>query len=183
MFWYHNRKPMKRSEIEERATQILRDHGLLDAPVDPLKVAKALNVKVMGAVFSETDKSGAIVKRGGEFSIFVNANEPPARKRFTIAHEIGHQLLHMTLDSDSQFIDTEDNFRANEMPDETNWSDERQKEWEANTFAAALLMNKELILMKWKESTDPAFLAWSFQVSPTAMTIRLTQLGLLNPLT
>jgi hypothetical protein len=45
------------------------------------------------------------------------------------------------------------------------------------------LMNKELILKKWKESNDPAFLAWSFQVSITAMTIRLTQLGLLNTLT
>jgi Zn-dependent peptidase ImmA (M78 family) len=174
---------MKRNEIEERATQILRDHGLLVAPVDPLKVANALNVKVMNAVFSEPDKSGGIVKRGGNFSIFVNINEPPARKRFTIAHEIGHQLLHMSLGSDSEFIDTEENFRTNEMPDDLNWSDDRKKEWEANTFAAALLMNKELVLNKWNDSKDPAFLAWVFQVSTTAMTIRLTQLGLLNSLT
>jgi hypothetical protein len=56
---------MKRDNIENEATQILRDHQLLNIPVDPLKLAKALNIKVMNAVFSEEDKSGVIVKRKG----------------------------------------------------------------------------------------------------------------------
>ena len=84
---------MKRNEIESRATQILHDHNLLNIPVDPLRVAKALGIKVMNAVFSEQDKSGVIVKRENKFSILLNTNEPPSRKRFTIAHEIGHSLL------------------------------------------------------------------------------------------
>jgi len=168
---------MKRSEIEERATQILRDHHLLTIPVDPLAIAKALNVPVMSAVFSEPDKSGAIVKRGPEFSIFVNANEAPARKRFTIAHEIGHKLLHMDSSGDVEFIDTEDNFRTTGLPDD-NWTLERRREWEANAFAAALLMNEKLVRDEWQSSKDPANLAWKFQVSPPAMLYRLTQLGL-----
>jgi Zn-dependent peptidase ImmA (M78 family) len=172
---------MKRSEIEDRATQILRDHGLLMAPVDPLKVAKALDIKVMNAVFSETDKSGAIVKRGQNFAIYVNANEPPARKRFTIAHEIGHKLLHMTLNADAEFVDNDDNFRTNETIDVSSWTEERVREWEANTFASALLMNRELVLAKWQETNDINYLAWVFQVSQPAMSIRLTQLGLLKP--
>jgi Zn-dependent peptidase ImmA (M78 family) len=171
---------MKRFEIEERATSILRDHGLLRAPVDPLKIAKALNVKVLNAVFSEENKSGAIAKRGGNFQIFVNANDSPARKRFTIAHEIGHQLLHMSLANDSEFVDTEDNFRTNSLTDDAPWSEERQKEYEANAFAAALLMNSTLVQQEWLASKDPNFMAWKFQVSPSAMAIRLNQLGLLN---
>lgn len=173
---------MKRSEIEERATQILRDHGLLDVPVDPLKVAKALGVRVMNAVFSEPEKSGAIVKHGNEFSIFVNANEPPARKRFTIAHEIGHKLLHMTSAVDSEFVDTQDNFRTVDIPDDSGWSEERRKEWEANAFASALLMNAESVKAKWQELKDTSVLAWAFQVSVPAMTVRLAQLGLLEEL-
>jgi Zn-dependent peptidase ImmA (M78 family) len=173
---------MRRNEIEKRATQILRDHDLLDVPVDPLKVARALGIKVMNAVFSEPGKSGVVVKRGSEFSIFLNTNEPAARKRFTIAHEIGHRLLHMVSDVESEIVDTEDNFRATEVLDAETWTAERRGEWEANAFAAALLMNEESVREKWQGCEDPTVLAWMFQVSPTAMIVRLTQLGLLEDL-
>lgn len=173
---------MNRSEIEKRATQVLRDHDLLELPVNPLKVAHALGVKVMNAVFSEPEKSGAIVKRGKAFSIFVNANNSPSRKRFTIAHEIGHKLLHMSSAADAEFVDTEDNFRSEYTSEGGEWTEERRKEWEANVFASALLMNAEAVRAEWKEAEDPVALAWRFQVSVPAMVVRLTQLGLLEAL-
>ncbi|MCK9392170.1 MAG: ImmA/IrrE family metallo-endopeptidase [Syntrophales bacterium] len=173
---------MKRNEIEKRATQILRDHDLFNVPVDPLKVAKALDIKVMNAVFSEPNKSGAVVRRGQEYSIFLNTNEPPNRKRFTIAHEIGHQLLHMSPNEDTEFVDTEDNFRAAEVIDVATWDPDRRREWEANVFAGALLMNEALLREKWKIYKDPSYLSWMFQVSEAAMYVRLTQLGLLEEL-
>jgi Zn-dependent peptidase ImmA (M78 family) len=172
---------MKRVEIEARATQILRDHNLLQMPVDPLKVAHAVGVRVMSAVFSEPEKSGAVVKRSGEFSVFVNANEPPARQRFTVAHELGHRLLHMESGLD-ELVDTEDNFRTAGVPEDDSWTPERRREWEANVFASALLMDAALLRQKWQECTDPTKLAWMFQVSTTAMLVRLTQLGLLQQL-
>lgn len=172
---------MKRAEIEDRATQTLRDHNLLQVPVDPLKVARALGMRVLTAVFSEEGKSGAVVKRAGQFSIFVNANEPPGRMRFTVAHEIGHRLLHMDLGVE-EFVDTEDNFRTTGVPEEENWTPERRREWEANVFASALLMEATALREKWEGCKDPATLAWMFQVSTTAMVVRLTQLGLLQQL-
>ncbi|HEV2331146.1 MAG TPA: ImmA/IrrE family metallo-endopeptidase [Verrucomicrobiae bacterium] len=173
---------MTRAQIEERAAQVLRDHKLLSVPVDPLQVAKALGIKVMNAVFAESGKSGAIVKRGEKFSIFVNANDSPGRKRFTIAHEIGHKLLHMSTGEDSEFVDTEDNFRSAEPSDDPGWTRERTKEWEANAFASALLMNRELVMKIWTGIRDPALVAWKFQVTEPAMAVRLTQLGLINEL-
>jgi len=170
---------MKRGDIERLATDVLRDHGLLSFPVDPLKVSNALGVKVMNAVFSEEDKSGAIVRRGDHFSIFVNANDPPARKRFTIAHEIGHKLLHMKT-GHLEFVDKADNFRSSAIDDVEGWTEERRREWEANVFAAALLMNEDLLRDRWQTEKNPAMLAWKFQVSQQAMTIRLAQLGLLG---
>lgn len=169
---------MNRRDIETRATEILRDHGLLQVPVDPLKIANALGIKVMSAVFSEPGKSGAVAKRANSFSIYVNANESPARKRFTIAHEIGHKLLHLEGAADAEYIDTIDNFRSTESLVEEGWTTERRAEWEANTFAAALLMNEALVREKWATTKDPNLLAFMFQVSATAMVVRLSQLGL-----
>lgn len=171
---------MKREEIEKKATEILKDHGLLSAPVDPLKLAKILGIKVMNAVFSEEDKSGAVIKRGDNFSIYLNANDHPSRKRFTIAHELGHRLLHMN--DESEFIDTTDNFRTVEFNKNKQWDKKRKQEWEANIFAAALLMNELLVREAWQEEKDPESLAWLFQVSISAMVIRLTQLNLVDQL-
>jgi Zn-dependent peptidase ImmA (M78 family) len=173
---------MKRADIETRARQILRDHNLLRVPVDPIAVANALGTRVLEAVFSKAEESGAVVRRGAQFSIFVNANEPSGRKRFTIAHEVGHQLLHMDSNVDGEYVDREDNFRTTGVPEEADWSPERKKEWEANAFAAALLMDESLVREKWQDCKDPITLSWMFQVSTTAMMVRLTQLGLLQQL-
>jgi Zn-dependent peptidase ImmA (M78 family) len=171
---------MRRDEIESRAAQTLKDHGLLQIPVDPIRIAHALNIPVLSAVFAEPDKSGAVVSRDGRFSIFVSANDPPARKRFTIAHEIGHRLLHMAAETESDFVDTPDNYRSTGLPEEQEWTPERRREWEANTFASALLMPASIVREQWELCKDTAILAWKFQVSITAMAVRLGQLGLLQ---
>jgi Zn-dependent peptidase ImmA (M78 family) len=171
---------MNRRDIEQRATQILQDHGLLDIPVEPLRIANVLGMKVMNAVFAESDKSGAVVRRGGQISIYLNTNDSPARKRFTIAHEIGHRVLHMETEATNEFVENEDNFRATDISDDMSWTPERRREWEANAFAAALLMNEQLVRREWETNKDSTYLAWKFQVSVPAMIIRLTQLGLLE---
>lgn len=167
-------------DIEKKAQEILRDHNLVEIPVDPLKVARAMNIKVMNAKFSEPDKSGAIVKRQNTISIYVNYDDPPHRKRFTIAHEIGHLLLHMSAANDyEEIVDTEDNFRSTDII-EHGWSEERKMEWEANIFAAALLMDGEMIKKEWKNENDLRMMAWKFQVSESAMAIRLSNLDLID---
>jgi Zn-dependent peptidase ImmA (M78 family) len=88
----------------------------------------------------------------------------------------------MTSGEDTEFVDTEDNFRTAEVTDLGTWDAERRREWEANTFAGALLMNEELLKAKWQVNKDPNHLAWLFQVSETAMVVRLSQLGLLEDL-
>lgn len=168
---------MNRQEIERRAKDILRDHGLLQLPVDPLKVAHALKIRVHNAKFSEEDKSGAITKRDGNIAIYLNYDDAPARKRFTIAHEIGHLVLHMQAADDYEIVDTEDNFRSNTISND-EWTNERRMEWEANAFAAALLMDEELVRNEWEQIKDIGMLAWKFQVSEGAMAIRLSSLNL-----
>ena len=167
---------MKRKDIEEKAKNILMDHSLMDIPVDPLSVAKALNIKVMNAKFAEPDKSGAVTKRNKIGSIFVNHEDSSTRKRFTIAHELGHLVMHMNDNEDGEYIDNIDNFRS--TVNDTAWSEDKRKEWEANLFAAALLMHEDLVRREWKRTKDLSQLAWRFQVSESAMAIRLSSLGI-----
>jgi len=166
---------MKKNEIEAFARQTLLDHGMYSIPVDPVVLANRLGIKVSNAVFSESSLSGMIAKRDNNVSLLVNSNDLPYRKRFTIAHELGHSLLH--LHSDGEFIDTEvDLFRADNSD---NTGKAYLNEIEANQFAAALLMDAEYVNKYWKEFNSLEKLASIFKVSESAMGIRLSSLGLI----
>lgn len=171
---------MTRAEIEARAEALLRDHGLLDMAVDPVRLASALGVKVFNAKFGEEGVHGLLARRNGEATVYVNATDAPVRKRFTVAHELGHLSLHL-LDGDVEFIDTADNFRTTPADPSAPWTPTRQQEWEANHFAAALLMPAALVRQKWAEIQDLEGLARWFQVSQEAMAIRLETLRLPIP--
>lgn len=161
-------------QIEAKARQVLEEHGLYAIPADPVTLANKLGIKVQNAVFSDPNLSGMVARREGISSILVNANDHPVRKRFTIAHELGHRLLH--LEQDGEFIDYVDEFRETE-PAMGEWTPERQREYEANVFAAALLMDAGLVRKAWEEHRSLPNLARLFNVSEIAMSYRLQSLG------
>jgi Zn-dependent peptidase ImmA (M78 family) len=167
---------VRRSDIEARARGVLEAHGLLDMALDPVRLANSLGAKVFNAKFGEADVHGLLAVRGGVSAIYVNADDSPVRKRFTVAHELGHMVLHMT-SGDVEFVDNADSFRATIDPD-ADWTPLRRKEWEANVFASALLMPADLVRKQWAAIKDPEGMASWFQVSQIAMDIRLDSLGL-----
>ena len=103
------------------------------------------------------------------------------RQRFTVAHELGHLLLHgyTTPHADS-------NFRVRFRDAESSTGSVRE-EIEANQFAAELLMPRELVAAQATrigldyaspDDDDPKLsrLARAFQVSKLALSIRLAGL-------
>ena len=168
----------RKEEIELEAERLLDRFGLASEPVDPITVANDLGLKVFNAAFPEEGIHGLIAKRPAVTTIYVNVNDKPARKRFTVAHELGHFVLHLAA-GEGEFIDNEDTFRTPQDPD-SPWDDDRRKEWEANVFASALLMPAALIRQKWVEIEDIDGMASLFQVSRQAMAIRLSSLGLIE---
>jgi len=96
------------------------------------------------------------------------------RRRFTIAHEIGHWLLHAQRGERGNFE------RFCRAPDLDPGGDPAKQEGEANDFAAELLMPEEIISTV---SADCGFnlglLASQFDVSVPALELRLTKLKLL----
>lgn len=122
----------------------------------------------------------------GEMVIWVDRGEArrsPGRRRFTIAHEIGHLLLHVPA-LHQVFYDRPGDIREiEEAPDGEELPALRRREREANVFARELLMPEPLVAEQAHATgfNLPA-LANRFEVSVPAMRLRLRILKLLPPM-
>jgi len=116
-----------------------------------------------------TDISGKIFKdplNGGKsgYSIGVKASEGYLRKRFTVAHEIAHFILHKDKIGDAL---SDDAMYRSGLP--------TRDEVSANRLAADILMPAHLIVdLKMKGYSDAEKLASALKVSEAAMRIRLS---------
>lgn len=140
------------------------------APVRLSAIAGALGVRVV-ATDLPSGISGEIrpdPDHPGNFVIKVNRNDSSRRQRFTVAHEIGHFLLHR---------DEIGNGITDDVLYRSTLSDRREAQ--ANRIAADLLMPQQLV-DEWLERAKTlkvdnvvGFLADKFNVSEAAMKIRL----------
>ena len=84
--------------IRETAQMLLDQNEQFGASVDLNVIADSLNISIIEYDMSNVNNqvnsniSGFLRKTNGKLYIFVNEHETPARKRFTIAHELGHYL-------------------------------------------------------------------------------------------
>ena len=169
-------KRRSRSAVELHAKEILSQHGLYSLPVDPVLLANRLGIAVNNAKFSDDSCAALIAKRGPTTRIFVEQSDPPYRKRFSIAHELGHHFLHLL--EDGEIVDSRaDMFRERE-PADGPISELRLREIHANWFAAALLMPEEFVRAEWEKNSSVSRLAKVFNVSEEAMGYRLDALDL-----
>ena len=165
--------------IEKRAERILSMAGVTTVPVPVVRVARSLGIKVKRTDLGD-DCSGVLVRKGDRAVIGVNSQHHINRRRFTIAHEIGHFNLH----SGETYIDR--GYRVH-FRDLESGSGTKREEMEANAFAAALLMPAKLVRYAFKrqpfeltEDDDLSALAERFKVSTQAMTFRLLKLRLIS---
>jgi Zn-dependent peptidase ImmA (M78 family) len=83
--------------IEEKTEMLLHEIGITTLPIDPIACAKYLGVNVQ-PVTLEADISGLFVMKDKMAFIRYNENEKnDKRNRFTIAHELGHFILHKNI--------------------------------------------------------------------------------------
>ena len=173
----------KRGHIERQAEQILRDCGAYRVPVPIDLVAQHFNLKMEASGLAD-DISGVLVVENKRGAIGYNAMHASVRQRYTVPHEIGHYVLHVKKSPHSRlFIDR---YVAYRRDDHASTGNERE-EVEANAFAAALLMPARLVREEIKkhdfdldDEEDLNALAKRFNVSASAMSYRLVNLGLLR---
>lgn len=151
--------------------EIAKEKGMCVTPLDVAKLAEA--VLGITIVYKELDKdhSGYLEKVDGKWICVVNSLHHITRQRFTIAHELGHFLLHQ---NDQSTFDTEAQWVKNRALMDFNGKDpEYEKhESEANQFASDLLMPADVfnVVRIIKSNIE---LAEYFNVSPAAIAVRL----------
>jgi Zn-dependent peptidase ImmA (M78 family) len=179
---------MTNNRIEKLCEQLLEEHGIDQPPVPIKEIAEAIGLTVHFKDFEGNNISGFLYRDKESDIIGVNSSHPSTRQRFTIAHEIGHFILHKrdTMRVDRLFTI---NFRNAVSATATS-----REEIEANAFAATILMPKKLVIetignmfkgtidiFSDSEELDQLAdqLAKDFMVSKQAMLIRLGKIGIL----
>ena len=167
--------------MERKAEQLLIKAGVDTPPVPVEQVAAQLGIKIELADLGE-DCSAVLVRNGGRAVIGVNKDHHPNRRRFSIAHEIAHFLLH----EGETYIDK--GYRVH-FRDLESGSGTKLEEMEANAFAAALLMPAKRVRDAFRQQPfeltgddSLELLAKKFSVSTEAMTYRLMNLQLIQPI-
>lgn len=120
-------------EPEHYATQLIEDAGISTLPVDPYSIADEMDIVVEDMDLENV--SGILFKAGDRKKIGIKKDMNPMRKRFTLAHELGHNE-----------IPTHKNAKYECSEDYLNpfLKYNSSIEQEANRFAAELLMPTRL---------------------------------------
>ena len=168
-----------RYALARRKAAALLHEANVDAPPVPVeKLAELSGAVIRYEPF--TGRMSGVLYNGDDVEravIGINALHPSVRQRFSIAHELGHLVLH----DDTELQVDRHAFVA--FRDLASSTADDPREVEANQFAAALLMPEYLLSRCVNELDDDldfenaiAWLAQRFGVSEQAMTIRLTSL-------
>lgn len=174
-------------EVISRTNDFINDYIKFfeKAPIDINKIIELKNINIEEYPFDE-DISGVLIidKLSQKSTIGVNTNQNTfsVRKNFTLAHELGHFVLHN--DISNTFVD-KIFFRKKSDGYTTK---EEKIEREANYFAANVLMPEHLIQKEieninndflFEEDNIVEDLAAKFSVSKSAMLYRLINLGII----
>jgi Zn-dependent peptidase ImmA (M78 family) len=165
---------------------LLEEQGLQrNLPVPVEVVATKLGVLIRKQHFDADDVSGLLLREPGEAPIIgVNAGNAEVRQRFTVAHELGHLILHK-----GKRLVLDRAVRVNFRDAASSLATDRE-EMEANAFAAGLLMPTDALrdelhrIVQGRYRSDTALvdaLAKRCHVSRSAMEFRLINLGMFTP--
>ena len=157
---------VRTAHVKAMAQKVLKECGAAAPPVDLKRI-----VELKGYVYMEVDTfpdevSALFIAKDGKNYALVNSRHHPHRRRFSLAHELGHIILRHDVE-DLEEVPSID--APPESPRHYATGDPREKE--ANIFASALLMPIEMLKKEHAKGSDIEALARAFEVSQQAMTI------------
>ena len=158
----------------DAARQLLQNYWDGSIPVNPIAIAGRMGVYVYPLAAND-GHSGLYKVEAGVPRLFVNQCENAMRRRFTVAHELGHHVLGPL----RKALDERGN---GELPRDSNttysFANSVPEEVAANKFAAELLMPASSVAY-YVDATSLNLreLARAFNVSEAAMSNRLKNLG------
>ena len=180
---------IRRKFIRDLAEKLLAKHCPTGAPVRVEAIAEHYGIELKLERVDD-DLSGFLYRdASGPAIIGVNRNHHENRRRFTIAHELGHFLLH---EAERVHLDSRADGYALQLRSPESATGENINEREANLFAAEILMpakslEKDLRAHNLDLLDDDEnglkilkALAKKYKVSVQALTIRLNNLGYIH---
>jgi Zn-dependent peptidase ImmA (M78 family) len=157
--------------VRSKAQEVLKENLIYSPPIDAYEIARNYGVNVMNKPFPDKIKDIAGFIIFNEHKIYVNAADSLHRRRFTVAHELGHLLLH------EKFL--EQNPELGVLARRPlGRKDDDPLEQEANCFAANLLVPGSM-LERYKNE-NPNLVAEIFGVSPDVIGYRMKNLNMEN---
>lgn len=169
-------------DLSQQQIKSIIDQYKSDLPVRVGTLAQDLGITVIATKELPEGISGSFSKEDGNYVVYVDASHPVVRQRFTIAHELGHFYKHRNeLESGQEILNPSKKEEVvMQRPNRSSHTIEdpaaRQKEIEADEFAAELLMPEQKFKEIWRRSTKLREVADYFQVSPIAANIRAMNL-------
>ena len=170
---------MRLGRIRQEARNLLAELEVQEPPVPVRKLARSRGARVVSVPGNEADIDGFLYQKDNEVVIGVNRDQAPVRQRFTIAHELGHLLLH----KHNNQVHVDRGFRVRLRSGLSSEGTDRD-EMEANRFAAELLMPIEFLRTDLEkrefdlaDDSEIKALAKHYGVSTQALAIRLNGLG------
>src|SRR3954470_3126160 len=126
---------------QKKAILFLKQAKVRSVPVPVEKLAGLLEAKIQFEPFAG-ELSGMVHRNpDGTAVIGVNSLDTPTRRRFTIAHEIGHLILH-----GDEHLHIDEKFPVSLRRDGKSSLGIDRREVDANQFASELLMPRHLLI-------------------------------------
>lgn len=129
------------ARVKREVRRLLDEFKISAPPVDPVKIARGVGVNVYFVGFGPDQQNISGFYDFEEQAIFVNKEEYPLRQTFTIAHELGHKILHREWAKSSEY---------RMLMRDQDYNGDEPHEKEANAFAAHLLVPRFLLDQYWK---------------------------------
>lgn len=159
-----------RQQARSDAAAVLSEYWVdRSLPIDPVEIARAMGNTVFEAELG-VDTYGMVRGNASGADIFVDRDDPPNRKRFTVAHELGHVTAHSgRIDdtSDLDYVEVRNDGRSGTAA-----------EVHANEFAGELLMPQSQLKQMIESGTPNMQIALHFGVSVHALSYRRQILGI-----
>lgn len=168
-----------KSEAKIAAKEVLSTYcPKIELPISPFHIAEKMGLQVKPVTVKSNVAGGLLKKENSPPIIFFNGDDAINRRRFTVAHEIGHYYRHFTEQYEFEYMDYRDQMSSKGNDPEEIF---------ANQFAANLLMPEnhvkaQFAVLKSSGSLKAKLLGLAnlFEVSVDAMSIRVKSLGLDN---
>jgi Zn-dependent peptidase ImmA (M78 family) len=168
----------KPSNLTKASVSGLAERFAVDVGFLPGADIEAIVAKLSGKItyqdfwdLEDTTDGSIVIDGPGKFHVFLGSHISPDRTRFTIAHELGHYVLHYLLP----------NFQGRDVGPvrARRYGGRDRTEYEANWFAAAFLMPEQAFRETFVEcGGDMVEIASHFRVSISAAGIRVKTLNL-----